>query len=391
MKLSVISAEASAWLDWIRALAAIIVFVGHLRIFCLGDFSAYNGNIPLYIKAFYHISGLGHQAVIVFFVLSGFLVGGSVLKELTETGGLRIYNYIVARIARIHSVLVPALLLGGLADWIGLHIVQAYEVYERRHYTVILHQSVSGQLDFSTLLANLACLQTIVRPVLGSNSPLWSLANEFWYYFLFPALLITVWPGTPLHRRFVAGLIAVVIIWMLGLTKNLYFVFWLAGVGVRLAPSGRAIPGWIILFLFLGVLEATQITSSQIALMEWLGVTGSDALVAASFSTFLWVVISHPIRLPTSLARLGKLMASCSYTLYACHFPLAALFVAILIQMFGWVLPGDVLRWNTWAVFVTAILLLGSTCLLISLATERQHYHVKRWLLRLREPWLDHS
>lgn len=31
-------------------------------------------------------------------------------------------------------------------------------------------------------------LQTRFTPVFGSNGPLWSLFNEFWYYVLFPAL-----------------------------------------------------------------------------------------------------------------------------------------------------------------------------------------------------------
>ena len=34
------------------------------------------------LKAFYFLTGLGHQAVIIFFVLSGFFVGGSILKNL---------------------------------------------------------------------------------------------------------------------------------------------------------------------------------------------------------------------------------------------------------------------------------------------------------------------
>jgi len=40
------------------------------------------------------------------------------------------------------------------------------------------------------LPANVFFLQTITVPVYGSNSPLWSLANEFWYYLLFPLLLL---------------------------------------------------------------------------------------------------------------------------------------------------------------------------------------------------------
>ncbi len=174
MKLSLkpINPAASAWLDWIRALAALIVFGGHLRVFCLGDFSSHHGHVPIAIKLFYHFIGLGHAAVIVFFVLSGFLVGGSVLNEFLETGGLRIKNYCVARVARIHSVLIPALILGAAADWVGWQVVHSSAVYEDAHFSFSMGQHVGSRLSPEIFLANVACLQTIFQPVLGSNGPL---------------------------------------------------------------------------------------------------------------------------------------------------------------------------------------------------------------------------
>ena len=63
------------WLDLLRGLSALVVCLGHLRNAILVDGSdLIHPSITL--KAFYFITGFGHQAVMVFFVLSGYFVGG---------------------------------------------------------------------------------------------------------------------------------------------------------------------------------------------------------------------------------------------------------------------------------------------------------------------------
>lgn len=63
------------WLDLFRGVAALMVCFGHIRNAFWVDY----GDIQ--VKAWWHVpaylvTGFGHQAVIIFFVLSGFLVGG---------------------------------------------------------------------------------------------------------------------------------------------------------------------------------------------------------------------------------------------------------------------------------------------------------------------------
>lgn len=72
--------RASVRLDIVRALAAVAVVVGHTRSAFLLDAQRAEPLAPLE-KVFYFLSGLGHQSVIVFFVLSGFFVGASVLAQ----------------------------------------------------------------------------------------------------------------------------------------------------------------------------------------------------------------------------------------------------------------------------------------------------------------------
>jgi peptidoglycan/LPS O-acetylase OafA/YrhL len=68
-------------LDLVRGLSALVVMAGHLRAFIFEDFGNLATPGPL-SKIFYFITGLGHQAVMVFFVLSGYFVGGAVCKAL---------------------------------------------------------------------------------------------------------------------------------------------------------------------------------------------------------------------------------------------------------------------------------------------------------------------
>ena len=73
---------ASVHLDALRGLAALAVFVGHLRSLLFVDYytdSVVRGSA---IEAVYLLTSLGHQAVMVFFVLSGYLISGSIFGAL---------------------------------------------------------------------------------------------------------------------------------------------------------------------------------------------------------------------------------------------------------------------------------------------------------------------
>ncbi len=71
------------YLDSLRAGAAICVLVSHLRSFLFVDWP-YVTNKNILLGAFYFLTGLGHEAVVVFFVLSGFFVGGRALGHGIE-------------------------------------------------------------------------------------------------------------------------------------------------------------------------------------------------------------------------------------------------------------------------------------------------------------------
>ena len=153
---------ALSWrLDMTRSLAACLVVLEHLRgayFVAYPDLHADSKN-PINAALFF-VSRLGPEAVMVFFVLSGFLVGGSALVDLVDNR-VRLRQYAVNRLSRMYTVLIPALVVGGIWDGLRYHL---------------FHDPPGGpHLDSGTFLANAAFLQGIATPAFGGNVPLFIL------------------------------------------------------------------------------------------------------------------------------------------------------------------------------------------------------------------------
>jgi surface polysaccharide O-acyltransferase-like enzyme len=65
-------------LDLVRGLAALVVVAGHLTNFL---FAGFNGQINVFWRGFSLLIRQGHSAVMVFFVMSGYLVSKHVYQE----------------------------------------------------------------------------------------------------------------------------------------------------------------------------------------------------------------------------------------------------------------------------------------------------------------------
>ena len=103
----------SVHLDAVRGIAAFVVFFGHAReIFLASPTVALLGTATSRAtQASGPRTTWGHQAVIVFFVLSGLLVGGSVIRDV-RNGRWSWRKYLVQRVTRLWIVLLTAILIG---------------------------------------------------------------------------------------------------------------------------------------------------------------------------------------------------------------------------------------------------------------------------------------
>jgi peptidoglycan/LPS O-acetylase OafA/YrhL len=363
-----LSPSVSAHLDFIRSVAAWAVMWGHLRAFFFVDFQDLS-HPGTFLKAFYFITGFGHEAVIVFFVLSGFLISSSILKAQLA-GKWSWAEYATARATRLYVVLIPGLLFGTLWDITGLHFFSNSGLYSNP-LTSFGGLVVRSELTLKNFVGNLLFLQTIACHAYGSNGPLWSIANEFWYYVLFPlGLFATVaWQRKRFGTAASMTLLALLIIWMLGTTKLIGFGIWLAGFVVVLIWSRMQplLPGWRFAYPFAS--GAALAASLYLARTMRITPPVSEVAIGAAFSAFLFGVLQLDFRLPPSAAYLrgARLFAGFSYSLYVLHFP-------FLLFLRAWLAPRE--RWQPDAAHLICGLVIGFTALLFSwlvaLQTEYQ-------------------
>jgi peptidoglycan/LPS O-acetylase OafA/YrhL len=205
-KISVkISPTQSDFLNWSRWVAAWLVVAEHARSLVFVDYGQMESP-GLLAKGFYFLTGFGHEAVMVFFVISGYLVGGKVWS-LYQEAQFEWRRYLADRLSRLYAVLLVALLLGAALDWTGYLFFNKYGLYNQGYEGAIavLGTAPIERMGFWDFLVNAFFLQTIAGPPFGSNGPLWSLAYEWWYYILFPLVLAALWPIVDYGWRFFEG------------------------------------------------------------------------------------------------------------------------------------------------------------------------------------------
>ena len=206
----------SIYLDLVRFLAACLVYV-------------YHSNQRWLVEPTLPLAHQGHNAVIVFFVLSGYVIG-----YVTDQPGCTPRRYAADRLARIYSVALPAVLLTFALDAAGGWLRP--ELYAEAW---VNHAPLWLQLPRNLLFLNQQW-GTNLYP--GSNVPYWSMGYEVWYYFAFAMLAFP-----PRGWSVVA---AIAVLAFIGPRVAALFPIWLLGVGCyrlsrepfRLPPApGRAL------------------------------------------------------------------------------------------------------------------------------------------------------
>jgi peptidoglycan/LPS O-acetylase OafA/YrhL len=165
-----------ASVDAARGLAASIVFIHHLTVFFPVAFATLLGRDTLAAQVLKFVADLNTEAVMLFFVISGFCIRASSLKSDFARWDDVVY-YGRRRFARIVPLYWFALAFAGATG-------------------AILGLTADHAFSLETLLGNLSFLQTSESArgtwfvPYGLNGPLWSISYEVFYYVLFPFALI---------------------------------------------------------------------------------------------------------------------------------------------------------------------------------------------------------
>ena len=258
----------------------------------------------------------------VFFVLSGFFVGGSFINDNN------FLKYSLKRLSRFYVVLFPALLLTWIVDSIGINIIQNIELYSGNGGNYVINFNSMDRLNLEYFFYNLFYLQDIFYPTFGTNGALWSLAYEFWFYFLFPLLWYSLYQENNKLKKIIIFVLVAIIFSFLQLKGLVYFFVWMLGVFCHTLSSNA------ILISFFNKSKIFIISNIILIFSFILSVFIKnyliDIFVGFSFSLYLLNIICAKIELPSFMNRISLNLAKISFSMYAIHLPIAVLLCAIL-------------------------------------------------------------
>ena len=353
------------FLDGLRGLAALYVMLGHARWLLWEGFSesfvhhperySLLGKIAAYASLSLYY---GHQAVIFFFVLSGFVIhmrySQSILENKT-TATFDLIPFFIRRLRRIYPVFLFAMLLTLVLDQVGMS--QHYAIYFHTTPYDLINQNVTPDFSLQTGLANLTLLP--VASYWGSNSPVWSLRFEWCFYLIYPLFWLVTRYSLKIASAAVFLLFLMSLLGWLGPAGLIEIVLsafpaWWLGAMLADVCTGRlklrfSQIAWLAgLFVILPFLVAPLVNIEQ-SLQDLLWAFGFTGLIAACLA---WQNRGGSLAYLERLRFLGDI----SYDLYVIHFP-------ILVLMGGWLMsqsPDHTLPQEFTWIFIGAVVCIGA-------------------------------
>jgi peptidoglycan/LPS O-acetylase OafA/YrhL len=318
----------------LRGLAALQVAAAHLRAEMFPGLRDV-GHPAVHYQVLAFATGFAHQAVVVFFLISGWLVGGSLLNKVavagcaattTAVGGDSPWRvYAIDRLTRLWTVLVPAL---GLMLLVGI-LTGAVDPTRT-------DVSTANDYSASAFFGNLLGLQTMAVNNYGGNYALWSLANETWYYIEFPLLLIAFTSPSRTRRLAAAAVLA-----LLGTTLRLpitvYFVLWLLGAAfsrIRIDCGRDTRTVLLATVAVCSIYFRLRGSNDDLSLESF----PQDLVLSLPLLAFL-STMRAPLAVRSSpmwlVARISRFLSELSFTLYVTHIPVIKLLRYIGRQTVG--------------------------------------------------------
>jgi peptidoglycan/LPS O-acetylase OafA/YrhL len=155
----------SLYLELLRIFAAFYVFLYHVV----------NLTNPVFLVRVGLNYPTAHCCVMIFFVLSGYLISISVSKA-----DLNFKQFITARLGRLYSVLIPALIFSFVVEFVMITLTSPSE------FNSVLNYSIKFILNimFLSQVWNLCATPPL-------NTPFWSVSYEFFYYLILGTSLLS--------------------------------------------------------------------------------------------------------------------------------------------------------------------------------------------------------
>jgi peptidoglycan/LPS O-acetylase OafA/YrhL len=357
-----ISNGLSLYLDLLRFAAAVEVFIYHF-VMLTNPF----GWTPVW-------AAFGHEAVVVFFVLSGFVISYAA-ASLDRTAS----RFAISRLIRIYSVAVPALLLTVALDhWGSPCDPTIYRGFAPLHSPLL-------RFVISLLMVN----EVWVSVQAFSNGPFWSVCYELTYYAIFGCFFYA--------RGRTRTVLVTVCLLLTGPRTLLLFPIWVMGSLAYLETSSKAwsrVAHWV---LFAAPLPALWFYMNwplpdltvRLAIYDLHWTTASmdlghsrqalsDIFLGAAF-TLHFVGAKHlGAPLERALRRIAapvRILAGYTFTLYMVHLPVLLFVYATLSRSLS--------RPALNAAIIFAVVIVTTA---LGYVTEQQRHRLRAVVTRLLSP-----
>ena len=342
------------WLDLIRYVAALLVVMGHFRADLFLNYNELlSSQQSIMMQLAYCMTSLGHVCVLIFFVLSGYLVGGGIFDKL-KTNKFDCFSYSIDRFARIQLPLLSALVLIAIGNFV-MHI----------------------EVPWGDYVLNFFSLQGVFcQPLAG---PLWSLAYEVWFYVLGGAMaaIITL-KGT--YKKMMAFIVMTVVMLILSRLSIVYTFLWFMGAFASQIKMEKSHGMWMMisaLGMTVFALLSLHVCASRLGIA--VGSMVADVITLCfGLSACLFIMnmihIKPTSRLSLWVNRMGEKMAKFSYTLYLTHW-------TVLLLMQYW-MHSEKYDVNIYSVtlFVIGVVCSHIVAYLLYIPFESQSYRLKVWM-----------
>jgi peptidoglycan/LPS O-acetylase OafA/YrhL len=355
--------ERSLFLHFLRIFSAIVVVISHARDFLIHPLGHLSSDKELVAM---HFMSLGGAAVLVFFFLSGYLVGGMEI-ERHILGSENYKKYFLDRVTRLWQVLLPALLFTYVINSFSCANGR-YSLYCSASIELVSHAGRAPVLDQSlySYLGSIFFLQPFNGNVFGGNGPLWSLSYEFWYYIIFYCILMIIFSF--IRKKFSHGLFFFFPLSAIGASFLSFDWFLLGSVWMGGAISRYAITILDRNFLIsnIGCMRDYKILKLTVFFVFPAMISVRFIPRAIIYCPILVFLLFCSIALSNNHIKIKKkkerknlivVGSELSFSLYLIHFPILALFSTYLTAE---------VRWNLGVVSITVVAASTVFCIFIA-------------------------
>ena len=362
------------YLDFLRAAAALAVLVGHAgKIFLPGGRLA-NSHSEMF-------------GVLIFFILSGFLISFSVFQKYDRTE-YRFTEYFIERFCRIYCAFVPALIFVAVLDhW--SYASAAYLWPEQRNLvTGVGNLLMLQEFPLFQIARRMGAPESSwFIHTFGSAGPFWTISIEWWIYMVFGAIVLirlrsgkswkpwqfvlVVLASIEPAYHFVAGPdLCLTMLWVLGMLVS--YAFFTQPLRFTAAFWSMTDSRWRRACYFICAACLAAIVVHHYAVTLHQGGSGvadfqTGVLVAGALFA-LFFACGSALHIPKLLDRVVGFIANYSYSLYLLHYTILIFLKSL------WPQDGD--RTALWV----AILASNSMAVIFWYFFERHHRQVASWL-----------